>query len=348
MVRCKGTVCKKTAHNGRQYCKIHNMGSPEVPLSAEKTKSYSKNNENKIKKIQTLYKKEKKKKNAVKTISNFRSLQLKREDFKTLQTARKIFRNTHENIAVTQPKRNVTKLNVSQCKLNKPKFNVVTPKFKPKEQVATFFNENGKPMQPPIPLSNVKYYTRESIHPVNWQKFGKRPTEPLIQPYEVHMLSTALNYMKNKNNKPINMNKLSAVYNNTHARDYVKDLFRQNQTTYSKTEIKRKIINLGFKLKVGEEVSIYFKYPIHIQPQYNTKGIEKQFIFKVDEPLKQLDKLNKTRIITRIKIKNITVATHWDSILGKVINAHSAITYTLYYGKGERGHFEYIGRPLFL
>ena len=100
-------------------------------------------------------------------------------------------------------------------------------------------------------------------------------------------------------------------------------------------------------MKVGEELSIYFKYPIYIEPQYNTKGIKKQFIFKVDEPLKQLDKLRKTRIITRIKMKKKIVASHWDYIHQKQMNAYSVILYTHYYGKGERGHFDYRGREIF-
>lgn len=346
---CKGTVCKKDARTGRMYCKIHNtytnMESPEyIPLP--EPKSYTQENIKKIQKMQTLYKKQKQRKNAVKTIEKFRHRKQQRTLFQNLQNARKTYREKHNNISVQQPNLRCT------SHLNKPKLpEIKTEKtnFKPINLVATFFDRNGKIMKTPISRQNLSYYTKNSLHPVNWQKFGNRPTRPKIQSYQDHMFYYAKQQLKNKRKEPLTSDLVTSIYNNYSARTLVENMFREkNSTEYSKSEIKQALTKLSKELKIGEETNMYFKYPNVSKSQYKLNGINKKKIFKIKEYLKQIHPITRKEIIvTRLKLKKVIVRGYYNYFTHLQRPDTSKIKYTIYYGRGERGHFEYSGRQVF-
>ena len=272
---------------------------------------------------------------------------MNRSLFKNLQNARKTYKQTHSNISVKQPTLKCT------SHLNKPKLPLFTANeynFQPQNKVASFFNENGQIMKTPINLKNAQYLEKNGLHPIDWQKFGNRPTRPVIQTYEEHMLSYTMQEFisKRKQKKPLTVELLTAMYNNNTARKYVKELFQsKNKTEYSKIEMKQKIIEMGEQMKTGDEKNIYFKYP-NGKHQYILKGLNHKNIYKVSNHLKQKHPIRKTEVVlTRIKMKKRMIAGHWDYVLFKHINDYPIIEYTLYYGKGERGRFQYTGRQIF-
>lgn len=335
MTRCKAKImpksskekirlCKNNAAINSLYCHSHQsyVDKTAVQKTAVQEKSYTNENESRIRAVQTIYKAQKRKKNAIKTIAKFRSLQSKQKQIQDLLTARRMYKRTHKNIGVSQPT-----IKLDQQTVTKPNLYVTESKFRPNEKIASFMNKNGKIMNPPIPFSqNVQYFTKHNLHPVDWQKFGNRPTRPRIQSYRDHMLHSSLQFLKTKPSPQLK----KSIYNNEAARTYIKNLF--TESVYSKKEIKSKIYDLRNTLKVNEEANMYFKYPAHIQPQYNTKGINSKLIFKVNEPLQQIHAIQKRPVVlTRIKIKK----------------TYTNFIYTLYYGKGERGHFEYSGIQIF-
>jgi len=299
-------------------------------------KEYTKNNIDKIKKIQTLYRTQKKRKDAIKTIRQFRNRKQSLNTFANLKTARKIFHKTiHENVNVnpinitfpTAKKAVSVRKRLFEEPRTKPNFTVVRSTFKPQNHVASFKNEHGKIMNLPIPLENAKYFSKHNRHPVNWQLFGKRPTEPSIQTYQNHMLSVATKNLKT----PIKNQQFSrAIHNKNAAREYVTNLFRLNKNIISKKKLKSILIQECANMKVDTFTDIYFKYPKSNKKiiYYIPKNV---IAYKLDEVL-TCKKFDQTKVVLKIRIsKKVKPAS--VTYGGYVVQESVYNTFTQFYGK---------------
>lgn len=350
MTRCKGTtkkgtVCKKSARTNRPYCKTHNyvnMESPEyIPTRESKPKSYTQENINKIKKLQILYRNQKKKKDAVRIITKYRQQKLKQNMFKSLQKARKTYRQTHNTLNVKRQPLNSLKIPLT--KPAQPKITVTTQKFLPTYKVGSFYNEKGKIMKTPIQYNELKhYYNKNNLHPINWQKFGKRPTSFKIQTYSEHMKEYALQNLPN-HEKQIRSKIECSIQNNKNARNYVTNLFNPSKSMtdlsfYSKRQMFTELLKIEKNIKEGEEKNIYFQYKTN-PISFNLKNVSRNDIYKINKELVHIHPINqKTVVVTRLKIIKKNEPARYT--MTQYYPAYLKSYYVVYYGKSERAKFE--------